>query len=118
MDNKKIKECGCEPAGEKGAGGSVIVFEKSGWLPVLGSLVIPGLGQFMRGQVLIGIAVFMSALAVGLFTYGLGYFGLALPAAIWTAYSSIPKCSNCKCVVSAGSTKCCHCQADLVGTKK
>jgi len=114
-DQEDCKNCGRNLLSDDGKRlESVIVFERSGCLPVIGSLLIPGLGHLMRGEVLSGVVFFLFALGIGVISFGIGYFALSLLSAIVLAFSSVPKCPKCRGVVPEDAAKCKHCQSDLV----
>lgn len=114
-DQEVCKKCGRNLSGiDEKEVESLIVHERSGCLPVIGSLLIPGLGHLMRGEILSGIVFFLFSLALGSFTWGVGYFIMSLLSAIALTFSPVPKCPKCKGVVSEDAVKCKHCQSDLV----
>lgn len=114
-DQDKCKKCGRELATqeEESVDNSLIIHERSGCLPIIGSLLFPGLGHLMRGEVVSGIVFFLFAVVMGISTYGIGYLGMSLLSALAVAFSSVPKCPKCKGIVHEDAVKCKYCQSDL-----
>jgi TM2 domain-containing membrane protein YozV len=93
---------------------SLIISENGGCLAMFLSLLIPGLGQFLMGQVIAGIVFFIVAVVIALPTLGIGYLAMSIISMIAVGTSTISKCHHCKSIVDSMATICKHCQSDLI----
>ena len=114
-DQVECKKCG-KPLDEIGE--SLIIHERSGCLPVIGSLLFPGLGHIMRGEILSGVVFFLFAVGLGVVSLGAGYLAMSLLSAIAVSFSSVPKCPKCKGIVPVDAVKCKHCQSDFIDAEE
>lgn len=118
-DAVKCKHCGeflkdapRAKEGEVKEGALDKIREGSGCLPILLSLIIPGLGQLAKGQITSGVILLILAIVGGFPTYGVLYVFLGIGSAI-AAASPIYKCPKCKEKINSDATICKHCNTDL-----
>jgi len=83
--------------------------EESGCAPAVISLIIPGTGQMVKGQVGKGIVYLVLAIGLGVISYGVLAIVIAIISCV-DAASSIYKCPKCKSVIDSNATVCKYCQ--------
>ena len=84
--------------------------EGGGCLTSLISLIVPGTGQMIKGQIGRGFGLLVFAIGIGVLTFGIGYVITAIISAIDGA-DPIYKCSQCKDVIESGANVCKQCNA-------
>ncbi|MDD5108866.1 MAG: hypothetical protein PHC29_05090 [Candidatus Omnitrophica bacterium] len=89
---------------------SLSKIEESGCAPAVISLIIPGTGQMIKGQVGRGIVYLVSAIGLGAITWGV----LAVVVGIFScidAATPVYKCPKCKSIIDKDALVCKYCQA-------
>src|SRR3990172_7620703 len=91
---------------------SIAKVEESGCAPAVISLIIPGSGQMVKGQVGKGIVFLVLAIGLGVISYGVLAVLMAIISCI-DAAGSIYKCPKCKSVVEKDASVCRYCNSKL-----
>lgn len=76
------------------------------------SLIIPGLGQLLKGEIGKGLTYFLLAIVLGSFTVGIGWI-LMVIISLCDASNSLYKCPNCRTTVDKQAIICKNCQTSL-----
>lgn len=90
--------------------------EESGCAPGCISLIIPGSGQMVQGQVGKGIVYLVLAIGLGVISYGILAIIIGIISCV-DASSPTYKCPKCKSVVEKDAAICKYCQTKLTVTK-
>ena len=72
------------------------------------SFLVPGVGQFVRGENVAGIVFVLFALTLGFASVGIGYFIVGIISAC-TAGGEFSKCSACKSAIPQDANVCKNC---------
>ena len=91
-----------------------IIAKSGGCAYPFASLIIPGLGQFLKGQIGKGVIYLGLALLLGMPTMWVLGFIVAIVSAV-DASSEVCICSQCKSVVDPSASKCRACGSVFLG---
>ena len=88
------------------------ISERGGCGLFIASLILPGLGQWLRGEIGLGFIHLGLAILFGAITFFIAYIGWFIMALIsgFAAAGEIYKCSNCKTRVDVDALVCKGCQ--------
>ena len=86
--------------------------DKGGWTASFWSFIIPGVGQFYKGEGGKGAIYLAVAIVIGSVSLGIGWFIVGLVSAV-DAFDSAWRCPKCKSIVEKSASICKYCKTEF-----
>jgi uncharacterized membrane protein YvbJ len=90
-----------------------MIFSPPGYLSVILSMIVPGLGEILEGQIVVGIVMLLLAVGIAVPTGGWGYFIMSCISFVHCSFIDIYRCEACRGIISKDAIKCKYCHSEI-----